>query len=182
MELIDLNTAAVRKFMLEEFESDLAIGRLYISPRLTEVGAEAYPQMLREALTAGTPQTLKTALSRPGMLRHQETRNHPKKGLIYVDVPFTAAETMAQGEFNRYYCRGLCRQIVDAAADVVQVVDGTVQVYRAMEVAVPRTASVALIGTRVNAAQLLTDLRQSIGVDTALGVPAGPNSGLSVKI
>lgn len=168
--------------MLEEFESDLTDGKLYMSPRLTPDGAARYPQMLRTALAEGTPRSLEAALRNPGVLRLRETRNHPKKGVISVDVPYNAAETLSQGEFNRYYCRGLCRHVVASAADVAQTIEATVEVYRAMEVAVPRTASVALLGTRVDAAQLLADLRLHIGVDTALGIPAGPNSGLSVRI
>lgn len=180
MNLVDLNTGTVRQFMVEEFESDLAAEKVYMSPRLTEAGAAAYPQMLRLALAEGTPQSFEAALRRNGILRLKELRQL-KKGPILADVPYTAAETLAQGEFNRYYCRGLCRHVVDSAAAVAQAVEATVEVYRAMEVTVPRSASVALIGTRVNAEKLLADLRVHIGVDTALGVPAGPNSGLSVK-
>jgi len=46
----------------------------------------------------------------------------------------------------------------------------------------PRPQSEALIGSTVDSQKLLLDLRQSIGVEPALGVPPGPNSGLSIKI
>jgi hypothetical protein len=55
-------------------------------------------------------------------------------------------------------------------------------VYRAKEVVNPRAESVALIGKSLPAKQLLDDLRTNIGTDTALGLPPGPNSGLSVKL
>lgn len=46
----------------------------------------------------------------------------------------------------------------------------------------PRVESQAKIGAIVNAEELLADIRVNVGVDTALGLPAGPNSGLSVQI
>ena len=55
-------------------------------------------------------------------------------------------------------------------------------VYRAKEVVNPRAESVALIGKSLLAKQLLDDLRSNIGTDAALGLPPGPNSGLSVKL
>lgn len=55
-------------------------------------------------------------------------------------------------------------------------------VYRAKEVANPRAESMALIGRSLPVTQLLDDLRVNIGTDTALGLPPGPNSGLSVTL
>jgi hypothetical protein len=55
-------------------------------------------------------------------------------------------------------------------------------VYRAKEVANPRPESTALIGKSLPANRLLDDLRANVGTDTALGLPPGPNSGLSVKL
>jgi hypothetical protein len=89
----------------------------------------------------------------------------------------TAAQTMAEGEFNRYYARGVCiRALAETGSDA------TVTVYRARESANARSASVALIGTTPSAAALLEDLRTHIGMDTALRLPPGPNSGLSVHL
>jgi len=42
--------------------------------------------------------------------------------------------------------------------------------------------SVALVGTTPSAAALLEDLRTHIGMNTALRLPPGPNSGLSVHL
>ena len=58
----------------------------------------------------------------------------------------------------------------------------TIEVYRAKEVTNPRSESERKIGTIVDPKKLLDDLRANPGVDTALGLPSGPNSGLSVKI
>ena len=90
-------------------------------------------------------------------------------------VPVNAAQTLAEGEFNRFYARGLCRRAI--TEDV-----GSVRVYRAKAVENPRTASVEMIGAHLDAASLLDDLRTHIAMDTALRLPPGPNSGLSVEL
>ena len=57
-----------------------------------------------------------------------------------------------------------------------------VEVYRAKTVAEPRPESMAMIGARLGPDALLMDLRANVGVDTALGLPPGPNSGLSGRL
>lgn len=73
---------------------------------------------------------------------------------------------MAEGEFNRYYARGVC---VRALAENGP--KATVTIYRARESLNPRSESVVLIGTTPSAAALLEDLRTNIGMDTALHLP-----------
>lgn len=90
-----------------------------------------------------------------------------------AQVPVTAPDTLSEGEFNRYYVRGVCRR---AIADRVQ----KVEVYRARHSDNPRQESEALIGKEIDPTALLTDLRNSQGVEPALGIPPGPNSGLCV--
>ena len=46
----------------------------------------------------------------------------------------------------------------------------------------PRPESEAKIGKTIAPQSLLDDLRKNIGVEPALGLPPGPNSGLSVKL
>jgi len=59
--------AAVRGAMVRELETDRANGTLYISPRLTEVGARAWPEILQEAFekhdAPGLPQLCARAAS-----------------------------------------------------------------------------------------------------------------------
>jgi hypothetical protein len=86
-----------------------------------------------------------------------------------------AHEMLAEGEFNRFYIRALClRAIEDGIPDVV--------VYRAKPVENPRSESQQKIDEHVSPEALLRDLRIHPGVDTALGLPPGPNSGLSVRL
>lgn len=86
-----------------------------------------------------------------------------------------AHQMLAEGEFNRFYIRALClRAIEDEHPQVV--------VYRAKAVTNARSASEQMIGQNMPAEAVLRDLRERPGVDTALGLPPGPNSGLSVRL
>jgi hypothetical protein len=165
-----------RRFMLEELEHDVKSGKLYLSPRLSEQGRKDYEGLLRQAIQgAGNDVTLADSLRSGGRLRISEERDKRGGGVVIAKVPVTAAETLAEGEFNRFYIRGLCRRALE---------DGIpeLMVYRAKQVTNPRPESQNMIGTKVSAKNLLEDLRAHPGVDTALGLPAGPNSGLSVRL
>ncbi len=106
------------------------------------------------------------------MESHEESRTRSGE-MKSKKVPVTAPETLAEGEFNRFYARGLCaRAIAEGISEVL--------VYRGKEVKQPRPESQARVGTRIAAKTLLEDLRKSQGVEPALGIPAGPNSGLTI--
>lgn len=169
---LDSNT---RSFMLEEIEHDIAVGKLYYSPRLSPAGKTLYPELLRNAARSGTDESLASELRVPGRLNATEEKRKPKGGTTIAQVPITAPETLAEGEFNRFYARGLCRRAMKQGIEALVV-------YRAKEVANPRPESIALIGKNLPVNQLLDDLRANVGTDTALGLPPGPNSGLSVKL
>jgi hypothetical protein len=78
--------------------------------------------------------------------------------MTLAKVPITAPETLAEGEFNRFYARGLCLR---AMAQGIE----SLVVYRAKDVVNPRPESVALIGKSLPAKQLLDDLRAGFCVD-----------------
>jgi len=84
-----------------------------------------------------------------------------------------APQTLAEGEFNRYYIRGLCTRVIAEGG-------GPVEVYRVRDSAWVRPGSEALIGTQIDAEQLLDDLRVHIGEEPTL-LP-DVNSGLSVRL
>jgi len=174
MNLVNLDSTT-RAHMSAEVQRDIDDGVLYLSDRLSEVGLADYPQLLLDAVAKGTPASLAAELASHGRLNASEL-SHSKKGKpIVKDVPFDAAETLADGEFNRFYMRGLCVRALDEGVDAVQV-------YRAKAVEHPRSSSEQRIGEYVGAEALLDDLRNSIGVNTALKLPNGPNSGLSVQL
>jgi len=164
-----------RRFMVEEIDMDIASGALYLSPWLTERGRQDWPQLLRDAAVSGTDATLAAQIPLQGRLAQTAQRKKPKGGFTTYSVPVTAPETMAEGEFNRFYVRGLCRRAIE---------DGIQQliIYRAKAVMTPRPGSEEKIGTSVDSAAILADLRTTIGVEPALGMPPGPNSGLTLKL
>lgn len=158
--------------MLDELQYDMENGRVYISARLSDFGVQQYPALLRSAFEKGTEQTLANDLQ-AGCFKTHEQRRKPKGGFSPAAIPATAHVTLAEGEFNRYYIRALCRRAIDESYNL--------EVYRAKQVSDPRPASLGKIGQPVNPQTLLSDLRDNIGIDTHLGLPAGPNSGLSVR-
>jgi DNA repair photolyase len=165
-----------RQLMLEELAFDEAHNQLHISPFLSGQGQRDYPNLLREALASGTDQTLAEELNRQRRISRTLHRRQPKGGYQIVSAPETAAQTLAQSEFNRYYIRALCRRAL--ADNIPELV-----VYRAKPVQQPRPQSEALVETTVDPAALLDDLRRHPGDQPPdLGIPGGPNSGLSVRL
>lgn len=171
MNLVDLD-AETRVHMRAEVQRDLDAGTLYISDRLNVQGVSEWPDLLFDAVDSGDTATLMGQLSR--RLKTQEP--YVRSGVTrFRAVPHTAAETLAEGEFNRFYIRAICaRAVAEGSA--------AVEVYRAKAVRNPRPESTARIGVLMDPQALLDDLRQNNHIDTALGVPAGPNSGLSVRL
>jgi len=174
LRLVNLD-ARTRRFMLDELEHDVEQGTLYFSPRLSERGRRDYESLLRAAIESLNDVLLADSLRVNHRLKDWEQR-HAKNGeVIEVRVPVTAADTLAEGEFNRFYVRGLCRRALQEGwRDVV--------VYRAKQTQQPRPQSEALLGRRLNARALLEDLRARHGETPHLVIPPGPNSGLSVKL
>jgi hypothetical protein len=167
-------TADSRGAMLDELQQDVAETRIYQSPRLTELGQADLPRLLEAAACEHDDQWLADQLRVVGRLNEQEVSH--RNGRQYTKaVPHSAAETLAEGEFNRLFIRGQCRLAGErGVANLV--------VFRAKSVAAPRLESERRIGASIGAAALLDDLRNHVGIETALGVPGGPNSGLSARL
>jgi len=164
-------TVDLRPYMLREIDSDLADSSFYLSPRLNEAGREAFPGLLREAAEHGTDEDLIGSLSSGDYFNATEIRQL-KTGPSEAKVPSNAPSVLAEGEFNRIYLRGLCLRLVENGG-------GKVEVYRARESSWARPESEALIGTHIDAAELLADLRAHKGEAPTL-LPH-VNSGLSAR-
>jgi hypothetical protein len=162
-----------RQYMLQEVDLDVSSDKLLLSPRLTPDGEEQYPALLREAVQAHDEAWLTERL-RPYM-RDTESRRTPSGGTTEAKVPYDAHESLAEGEFNRFYMRGLCARAIAEGIEHVEV-------YRGKQVNQPRPESQAKIGQRVSPQALLDDLRAFDGTETELGIPSGPNSGLTVRL
>ena len=124
--------------------------------------------MLRDAATSGSDATLASKIPRHGRLEITALRKKPKgTGMTSYTIPPTAPDTMAEGEFNSFYVRGLCRRAIEDE------ITGLI-VYRAKAVANPRPGSEEKIGTVVDPVAVLADLRERRGVEPALGIPPAP--------
>jgi hypothetical protein len=174
LNLVNLNER-VRQHMLEEVDRDVERGNLYVSPRLSNTGTQNYLTMLREAIRAHDDDWLTQRLSGRGRVHPAEPRRRRQGGFALVKVPYTAARTIAQEEFNRYYIRAVCRLALEEGIPEVVV-------YRARRSRQPRPESEEMIGRRLSAQTLLDDLRGHTGMETLLRLPPGPGSGLSVRL
>jgi len=165
--------AQSREFIFEEL--DMSRTTLYISQRLNDIGRENWANVLGEAIQNHDDSWLANQLRIRNYMNAQEQRRTPSGGTTMARIPVTAPDTLAEGEFNRLYIRGLCaRAIANGISEV--------EVYRGKEVQHPRPESQSLIGTRINANVLLEDLRNSQGEEPAHRLPGGPNSGLTVRL
>lgn len=168
-------TEHTRHLMLDEVERDLEQGTLYVSPRFSNTGVQNYVTLLKEALRAHDDDWLAEQLSGRAKMHRTEPRRKRSGGFALVKVPYTAARTIAREEFNRFYIRAVCRLALEEGIPEVLV-------YRARPARQPRPESEELIGKRLDAQALLDDLRAHTGMETALRLPPGPGSGLSVRL
>ena len=165
-----------RKYMLEEIDMDIRSDKVYRSSYLTQSGQGDFPELMRQAAETGNDDTLATSLK--GKFNRTTQRKRPKNAGYYTaDVPMNAAEVLSESEFNRYFCRGLCRRAMGESI-------ARLQVFRAKAVAAPRPESERKIGLLVEPSITLIDIRKSQehGVEMALGIPPGPGSGITLRI
>jgi hypothetical protein len=151
-----------RRLMLEELALDEREGEVYRSQRLVRDREPHYLALLRAAFVSETDDWLAHQLSEQKLLEEHELRRTPTGDVSIARVPATAE-------------RALCRRVEETPGSVLEIV-------RAKEVETPRPESARRVGQEVSAVVLLADLRTGTRVDAALGVPSGPNSGLTVRM
>ncbi|MCC5613454.1 hypothetical protein LC612_43975 [Nostoc sp. CHAB 5834] len=152
--------------MLEEMSLDQQQGIFFISNRFNSTGQSLYPQMFKRAIQNGDELSLLLELEAGFYFEQFEFRGSKR-----VKVPTNAATLIAQNEFNRSYIRAICAKAIKEG-------EIHVRVYRARTSSSPRPDSDLKIGTLLNAADLLQDLRLTIG--TAANILPEISSGLSV--
>jgi hypothetical protein len=167
---LDENT---RAHMAREIEAAADSGELYFSTRFNSRGTAAWPTLLLQAAQQHTEHWLAYQLEIGGLMDGLEGSRTPSGGYTVRHVPHTAAETMAEGQFNRYYILGVCLRAIASGSNMVTV-------YRAKAVSAPRPESEALVGQRIDATRLAGEMRsvqQSLRHELLR-----PNSGLSVHL
>lgn len=166
---------AVRLFIIEEIDMDANSEKIHLSAWLTQGGQGNWADTLRDAARSGNDDTLASEIRVASMLVRKIQRRKPRGGYAWADLPDNASQVLAESEFNRYFCRGLSRHAINVTIP-------RLQVYRAKAVAQPRAESERKIGLLVDPQTILIDLRSSIGVEPALGIPPGPGSGITLRI
>lgn len=129
--------------------------------------------LLLEAAKGHNAHWLAYQLETRGLIKELEGSRTPSGGYTIKHVPHTAAETLAEGQFNRYYVLGVCRRaLTEEKTHVV--------VYRAKQVYAPRQESEYLIGQSRDPSDLIDQLRpRQSSLEHEL---LRPNSGLSVHL
>ncbi|HSL83080.1 MAG TPA: hypothetical protein VLF66_09900 [Thermoanaerobaculia bacterium] len=168
LEYVDLDRD-VRQAMVAEISKDIASESYYRSKVLTDAGHDAWPDLLRAAAASHDDDWLAEELQREGILLSDTTT---KSGPKQVNIAAASAR-LAEGQFNRYYMQAICVVAMASGEDEVEI-------YRARESENPRSKSAELIGQRFPAIKILTNLRQSEGIETDFPLLA-PNSGVSIR-
>jgi hypothetical protein len=164
-----------RAFMIEEIAIDERAETLYRSPWLTQGGQGDWAEILREAATSGSDDTLAAQLRLRNRIATRAQRRKPNSHVMtWYTLGANAPDVMA-GEFNVFYCRGLCSR---ALAEGIP----RLEVYRARNSLHPRQESEAAIGFLVEPEVILIDLRNTHGTPPTFGLPPGPNTGLTLRI
>lgn len=162
-----------RTFALAEFDRDVERGALTISSRIRPTKTQEYESLLREALAYYDDRWLEDRVD--GMVVDFELRHTPSGATTTAKLPSYAPRVLAEGDFNRYYMRGVCARSIAEGR-------GVVEVYRARVSAEPRPESQELEGQRLDAETLLEELRTAYSDPEAEPTLGKPNSGLSARL
>ena len=162
----------IRELMKEEIKLADLTNNLYYSSRFNESGKATWLGLLNTAAALHDEHWLAYQLEINRAMKDYEDKEKLNGGYTIAHVPHTAAETFADGQFNRIYIAAICRYAIEQG-------EREVAVYRAKTRIGSRQESDALEGTKKDAASLLKmvqDTKSSFGCDLLK-----PNSGLSVK-
>lgn len=169
-ENLDVKT---REFMLEAISEAEASGNIYFSTRFNDAGYKQWLPLLKEAAKEHDEHWLAYQLEARRLMKGFEGSMTPSGGYTIKHVPDTAAETMAEGQFNRFYILGLCKR---ARAESIS----NLEIYRAKQSAAPRRELQNLIGSQISIDYIETQLLKT--ADRFKSQLVKPNSGIRVKL
>jgi hypothetical protein len=162
-----------RRHALAELDSDIASGAFHASDRLRPTAVEEYQALLYDALRYYDDLWLEQHAT--DLIVDFEPRQTRSGGQTTAKVPEMADRMLAEGDFNRYYMRGVALRAIEEGRHVVEV-------YRARLSLEPRPESAELEGTRLAAHDVLDYLRGRRSDDPNTTRLARPNSGLSIRL
>ena len=129
--------------MLAAIDDADRIGNIYYSTRFNDTGRREWLWLLKQAAQEHDEQWLAEQVETNHLMRELEGGKTPRGGYAVRHIPRTAsAETLAEGQFNRFYMLGLCRR---AGQEGIR----ELEVYRARGTGSPRAESEAMIGKRI---------------------------------
>lgn len=162
----------IRQSIAAEITSAHQSNNFYMSTRFNQTGTNAAVSLLIQAAQGHDEHWLAYQIEAQALMKDYEVRSRPLGGYTTAHVPSTAAETYAEGQFNRFYMIGVCLEAIKLGKQV--------KVYRAKQVASSRGTSNNLIGSVIDPSALIAELRV---VKSSLGHNLlKPNSGLSIEI
>ena len=164
---------ATRSSMLKAIEEGESTGNIYYSTRFNQDGNERWLTLLKQAAQQFNEHWLAYQLESNRLMKDFESAVKPSGGYIAKYVPHTASETMAEGQFNRFYILGLCKR---ARAEGIT----HLEIYRAKERFDPRLESQVLIGSLLSIDEIESQLKVTKASFKSQLVK--PNSGLCVKL
>jgi hypothetical protein len=162
-----------RRFALAELDNDLSSGAFHVSERLRPEAVAEYQRLLRDAIRYYEDRWLEDNAS--DLLIESESRRTRSGGTTTARLPQMAARLLAEGDFNRYYMRGVALRAIEEGRQVVEV-------YRARLSLEPRPESAGVEGTRIPATEVLEHLRGPLSPNTPVAPLGRTNSGLSVRL
>lgn len=161
-----------RSYMLRAIEDAERADQINYSTRLNAKGKEQWLGLLEQAAREHNEHWLAYELEANRLIKGFEVSERPLGSYSIRHVPHTAAQTMAEGQFNRFYMLGLCKRAREEGIKQLEV-------YRAKQSAKPRPESEALVGLRLPVEIVEPQLRDDAASQKSLLIQ--PNSGISLR-
>ena len=161
-----------RRHALAELDGDIAAGAFHASDRLRPTAVAEYQRLLRDAIRYYDDLWLEERT--PDLLVDFETRQTKSGGTTTARIPEMASRMLAEGDFNRYYMRGVALRAIQEGKEL--------EVYRARLSLEPRPESAELEGHRLAPRDVLDQLRGLSSPEPQAPRLGRVNSGLSVRL
>src|SRR6185503_10149663 len=100
-----------RRFALEELDRDIQHGTFHASGRLKPESVNEYQNLLRDAIRYYDDRWLEERVD--DLVVEVEPRRTRTGEAINVRVPEMAVRMLTEGDFNRYYMRGISQRAID---------------------------------------------------------------------